>query len=150
MSILKSTVAGKSNVPITLDWLLANGWEYRTIKDPDTLKPVVDKTKIYCNGHFLSIDNVLDAECCKRIVWTYKTNASLYKFYIKTFADYDKIVEYYSEYRPKERAKLKNKILQHPEIEKTSLLWHSGSSEEPKLKKSNISFKVSYREVCLF
>jgi hypothetical protein len=141
MSILKSTVAGKNNVPITLEWLLANGWDFRMKKDPGALEPKLDKTKIYCDGHFLSIDNVVDAECCKRIVWTYKTNAAIYKFYIKTFADYDKIVEYYKEYRPKERAKLKNRILQQPEIEKASLLWFSGTDiKQTEIKKSNISF----------
>ena len=40
MSILKSTVAGKSSLPITVEWLLSHGWEYRSRPDVDTGKPV--------------------------------------------------------------------------------------------------------------
>ena len=152
MSILKSTVSGKTNVPITLEWLLDNGWQYEKTKDCDTLKTVLDRTKICCDGHFLNIENFVHGQEIPeyKIYWSYKTNASKYKFYIKTFAYYDKIVKYYKEQRPKERAKLKNKILQQPGIEKTSLLWFSGDIEEPKLKKSTTSFKVSYNETDMF
>jgi hypothetical protein len=82
------------------------------------------------------------------IVWTYKTNAAIYKFYIRTFGDYDKIVEYYNEFRPKERAKIKNKILNQPEIKRESMVWFDKAPK--KKEKTNDSFKVSFHEVDLF
>ena len=92
MSILKSTVAGKSSLPITVEWLLSHGWEYRSRPDVDTGKPVQDFTKLYCSGHFLNLETYVDFNLQRHtnIVWTYKTNAAIYKFYIKTFGDYDK------------------------------------------------------------
>lgn len=154
MSILKSTIAGKSNVPITLEWLLNNGWEYRKPKGNKDFKTLLDRTKIYCGSHFLNIGFFIHEQEFKgyKIYWSYKTNASIYKFYINTFADYDKIVKYYNEYRPKERAKLKNKILIQPEIEKESLLWYSGTHEIDEDFYNNLgsSLKVSFHEVDLF
>lgn len=152
MSILKSSVAGKSSLPITIEWLLSHGWEWRMTKDPDTLKPVQDKTKIYCCGHFLTVETriVTDLEQMKNvesyeIFWTYKTNAALYKFPVKTFGDYDKIVEYYSEYRPKERAKIKNKILNSTQVKREESLWFS---KPPKQKEKTLSdfLKITYHE----
>lgn len=151
MSILKSTVAGKSGLPITVEWLLSHGWEYRSRPDIDTGKPVQDFTKLYCSGHFLNLETYVDFNLQRHtnIVWTYKTNAAIYKFYIKTFGDYDKIVEYYNEYRQKERAKIKNKILNQPEIKRESMIWF-----DKKLKKkentTEDSFKVRFHEVDLF
>ena len=149
MSILKSSISGQTRLPITLEWLLAHGWEYRTRPDVDTGKPIVDKTKLYCCGHFLNVNTYFDFNNVEHteITWTYRTNAAVYKFPIQTFGDYNQIVEYYSEYRPKERAKIKNKILNQPQIKRESMLWFD---KAPKQKEKTLDIKISFHEVDLF
>lgn len=151
MSILKSTVAGKSNVPITINWLLANGWVY---KDTYEIGSNIGfyTTKIWCDDHYLVVERYLvpDFKELKKvyryeIYWTYCTDAATYKFPIKTHYDYDKVVKYYQTKNPKERAKIKRKILSDPQVIIDCNMWFS---ETPKMTIDQM--KISFKQVDKF
>lgn len=109
MSILKSTNSGRQNIPLTVEYLLQNGWYYISTEEGEyDWRFASTPLKIYKNdnhdNHSLIIFNNTNAsyenrkdDPCFMYYDTDKEKSFRFDFIVKTISDLDDLEEYWKE-----------------------------------------------------
>jgi hypothetical protein len=106
MSILKSTKSGRQNVLLTMEYLLQNGWYYRSTEEGERdWRLAYTPLKVYKdNNHSLILlnnSNTPDGNRKDNIVFMYydtdKDKSYRFDFIVKTIGDLDDLEEYWED-----------------------------------------------------